>query len=373
MKRVATILLALMTLPLFADQESGGTKEAEAKEKPKFTAKFGARVQLDYAWYDDERDDGGEMRRGRLEVKGDIGEEWNYKLTYEFAGDEPELRDGLVQYEGLGSGVVTAGHYKQPSSLEALMSSKNTTFLESGMVTALAEGRRMGVAYSYSGPKFVAMGSAYGDEANGAAEGSGVIGRGVWLPVRENDKILHLGGSLSRNEPQDGVVRVSVRPDSHVTDDRILDTGRIEGVESTLRTGLEAAVAWERFSAQAEYIRQDLSRVSGSTDPSFDGWYAYASWFLTPDRRGYDDEEAIFDKVSPSRRGGAWEVALRYQTMDLTDEDVAGGSANAWTAALNWYPNDYLRFMLNYSMVDSDEVAGNDDPNVVQVRMQFAF
>ena len=63
----------------------------------------------------------------------------------------------------------------------------------------------------------------------------------------------------------------------------------------------------------------------------------------------------------------------RFSHLDLTDRDIAGGSGDAWTVGLNWYPNDYLRFMANYAMVDTDEVAGNDDPNVVSIRAQFSF
>lgn len=369
------LLAGALTLSLFAETTSETKPDAAEREadKPKITAKLGGRLQLDYAWFDDERDDGGELRRGRLEVSGGIGDDWDYKVQFEFAGDEPELRDGYLRYKGLGPGTLLAGNYKQPSSMELLASSNNITFLETGLPTAFAEGRRMGVAYQLSAPKYVAMASIYGDEPNGAVEGTGAVGRGVWIPVNSGGKVAHLGGSISRSEPEDGTVRFRIRPESHVTDDRILDTGTISNVDSVLRAGLEAAVALDRFSAQAEYIRSDLSRSQGAPDLTFDGWYAYVSVFLTPDRRSYSAKDGFFGKVSPNGRGGAWEVALRYSTADATDEDVLGGSADAWTAALNWYPNDYIRFMLNYSMADSDEVAGDDDPNVLQVRMQIAF
>jgi phosphate-selective porin OprO/OprP len=356
-----------------AVEASDSIEEVEKKDEPAFTWNLGGRLQLDYAWFDDERDDGGEMRRGRLEVKGKAGEDWGYKIQFEFAGDEPEIRDGFLRYKGLGSGSLIFGNYKQPSSLEALTSSKHTTFLEGGLVTDLAEGRRMGVGYSYEARNVVLMASLYGDEANGAVEGNGVIGRGVWIPMNTGDEVVHLGGSVSRSEPQTGEVRIRVRPDSHVTDERILDTGTIGNVDSVLRTGVEGAVVLNRFSAQAEYVQSDYSRSAGDPDLTFDGWYAYGSWFLTPDRRNYDGREAAFDKVSPTLKGGAWEVALRFQTMELSDQDITGGSADAWTVALNWYPNAYLRFMANYSMVDTDDVAGNDDPNVFQVRAQISF
>lgn len=231
----------------------------------------------------------------------------------------------------------------------------------------------MGVAYEVSGPRYTAMASIYGDEPNGAVEGSGITGRGVFIPINTPDRVVHLGGSVSGSERDDATYRVRVRPASHVTDERVLDTGTIPNVDGLVRVGLEGAVMLDRFSAQGEYIRSHVSRDAGAPDLTFDGWYAYASWFLTRDRRSYDAREGFFGKVTPRESGGAWEVALRYETIDLASREIRAGSASAWTAALNWYPNAFLRFMANYSRVDSDALAGNDDPNVVQVRMQIAF
>ncbi len=380
-------MFAAISLPLLADttpasapdpttpseSEDAPSDGADEKEKPKFTVDFGGRLQLDYAWFDDDRDDGGEVRRGRLYAKGKVGEDWDYKIQFEFSGSEPELRDGYLRYKGFGPGTLWLGNYKQPTSLEVLGSSKHTTFLEAGLATAQAEGRRMGIGYQVHGSNYVAMASLYGDEANGAVEGNGIAGRGVWIPLNTGDRVVHLGGSISRSEPQDGAARIRVRPESHVTDDRILDTGTITDVDSVLRTGIEGALVFDRFSAQAEWVQGDLSRSGGNPDLTFDGWYAYGSFFLTPDKRNYVGKDGTFDKVKPTRKSGAWEVALRYSALDLNDADIAGGSADAITFGLNWYPNDYLRFMANYVAVDSDEVAGNDDPNVIQVRMQIAF
>jgi phosphate-selective porin OprO/OprP len=37
---------------------------------------------------------------------------------------------------------------------------------------------------------------------------------------------------------------------------------------------------------------------------------------------------------------------------------VDGGKQTAWSAALNWYPNDLVRFMLDFSHVDYDKYNG---------------
>ncbi len=150
------------------------------------------------------------------------------------------------------------------------------------------------------------------------------------------------------------------------------DTGTLAGVDDLTRWGLEAAYAQNRFSAQAEYFGVDLDRSAGA-DLSFDGYYLYASYFLTQDARPYKAKDGVFDRVKPSRAAGAWEVALRFSNIDLNDADVRGGEEDNVTLGVNYYATSHLRFSANYIAVDTDEAAGDDDPNILVFRAQFDF
>jgi phosphate-selective porin OprO and OprP len=67
-------------------------------------------------------------------------------------------------------------------------------------------------------------------------------------------------------------------------------------------------------------------------------------------------------------------VAARYDTVDLNDGAIQGGTEDDVGVALNWYPNYYLRFFANYIKVVDQERAGvSDEPNIFQVRAQLAF
>ena len=58
---------------------------------------------------------------------------------------------------------------------------------------------------------------------------------------------------------------------------------------------------------------------------------------------------------------GAWQVALRYSYLDLTDNDIAGGVENNLTAGLVWYlnPNSSLQFNAVYGDIrDRSPVGG---------------
>ena len=57
---------------------------------------------------------------------------------------------------------------------------------------------------------------------------------------------------------------------------------------------------------------------------------------------------------------------------------VRGGEQKIWTAGLNWYPNDVLRFILDYQHTDVDRLTaagGNANAKIdaISFRSQFAF
>ena len=81
---------------------------------------------------------------------------------------------------------------------------------------------------------------------------------------------------------------------------------------------------------------------------------------LTGETHTYNPATAAYDGIKPanpfSLQGGgwgAWEIAGRVSTIDLNDQlatatGIAGGRQTVYTAALNWYVNGNIRFMLDY-------------------------
>jgi phosphate-selective porin OprO/OprP len=86
---------------------------------------------------------------------------------------------------------------------------------------------------------------------------------------------------------------------------------------------------------------------------------------------------------------GAWEVTARYSDLDLNYRPgtaglatpfggIRGGDQRIWTAGLNWYPNQVLRFVLDYQHTDVSRLSGtglNADARLdtVALRAQIAF
>lgn len=358
-----------------------------------FAWEIGGRVQADVAAYDNDTDNTGtateigsghEIRRARLEMKGKLWKVWGLKLQADFAGNEVEIKDAFINYAGFKPASITVGHFKEPFSLEELTSSKYITFMERAAPNVFAPGRSMGVMVNGDVSDMVTLaGGVFGDglESGGDADGTsyGITGRATFSPVHEDGRVIHLGAAGSyRNANQGNSLRLRERFESHVSSTRLVDTGSMSGVEDFTKYGLEAAGVWNRFSLQGEYIMNDVSRESAfGGDVDFDGYYVYGSFFLTDDFRPYDFADGSFDKVSPKSvvgKGGygAWEVALRYSSLDLSDGMVTGGDQDIMTVGLNWYATKNIRFMANYVNV-LDHTGGNfpgAEPAAFQARAQ---
>jgi phosphate-selective porin OprO/OprP len=180
-----------------------------------------------------------------------------------------------------------------------------------------------------------------------------------------------------RDTGDNETTRFKKTPESHIAGISIVDTGTIADVADYLKVGLEVAAVYGPLSAQAEYITTSVNRSSGS-DLGFDGWYIQSGYFLTGESRNY--KKGAFGGVTPKGivgEGGigAWELGLRYSTLDLMDRAIDGGEVDSVTLGLNWYATPTLRFSANY--VDVLEVKGgtydNEEPSLFQVRSQWAF
>jgi len=150
---------------------------------------------------------------------------------------------------------------------------------------------------------------------------------------------------------------------------------------------------------QGEYFWYNIDRSAntglpplGAPSLKFQGGYAQAGYVLTGESRSYNAANAAYGGVKPahpfSLEGGgwgAWEIAGRFSTIDLNDQlgtatGIAGGRQTVYTAALNWYVNGNVRFMLDYlhgtvsrqaSPISAANVGSKFD--AVAMRTQFAF
>jgi phosphate-selective porin OprO/OprP len=286
-------------------------------------------------------------------------------------------------------GGVRVGHFKEPMGLELLTSSRHLTFMERSLATeAFAPERNTGVMignHAFNESLNWALGgfTDVGDSGDGPIDSNfRVTGRVSGSPWYEEDgrRLLHLGASGSYIDPEEDV-RFRSRPESHLAP-RFVDTMVIPS-DHTWLTGAEAALVLGPLSLQAEYLRTWVDTMSSGT-AVFDGYYVAGSWFITGEHRNYRRSSGTFDRIRPHRNFsltdgglGAWEVAVRYSSLDLNDAGINGGCLSDITAGLNWYLNPNMKLQFNYvhAMLDRTVAGVNHDgtAHIVQGRVHVDF
>ena len=166
-------------------------------------------------------------------------------------------------------------------------------------------------------------------------ESWGANARATWEPVFEPGRIVHLGiAGYYRSSLKSGdiahAVRLTDRPNIRIDNGNIADSGTITNTHSLRYGGIEAAGVLGPLTVAGEAGRLWLDR-SGASNEHFTGYYAYAAYMLTGETRPF--KAGNFDRIRPfhelGRDGlGAFEVALRYDDIDLSRTPVASRSGN---------------------------------------------
>jgi phosphate-selective porin OprO/OprP len=236
-------------------------------------------------------------------------------------------------------------------------------------------------------------------DPNGADFGDGkyaFAGRVTYLPWYENEGrcLLHLGVSANWRKAENadpgladpGVIRFRARPELRdATGDypsmptgnpnllpgnaaRLVDTGNLAG-SSTAILGTEVLLINGPLTVSAEWAFVVNSDVVAATGPastrSFNGGYVAVAYFLTGENRTYTREYGRLSRTyltgpnenfwltsdedgRPLVGRGAWELAARWDYLNLNDGPVQGGVMTGLTLGVNWFLNHNTRIEFNY-------------------------
>jgi len=324
-------------------------------------------------------------------------------------------------------GNVRFGNQKPQISFEHLTSSRFLNFLERSFmfdawIGGLNNGFLPGVqVWNYSRDERMTWslgvyknnGTVFGWNVGGGE--LDCTGRVTWLPVYQHEGrcLVHLGLGASFRDPDEGKFRQRARtmlrngpPSLHTP---LVDT--TFNTSNQIVVVPEFAMVWGPFSMVAEYygtwfsdtayvkngnrnvggfIGGDQFPGTGNVGTTFyQGAYVEALYFLTGEHRPYNKyggSGAAFTRVIPHRpfyfvpgeRGnlfssGAWQVAARYQWIDLQDKDVPGGTLQDVTLGLNWFLNPNLKFQWNYTITHRNYDGNAADGDVQGAGMRVAW
>lgn len=349
---------------------------------------FGDATENDHA-----RDlsDGFNFRRVRLGVEGKAFGDFEYNFLYDFGGSGTEeggkISAAWLQYNGFGPVKVRVGAFPPATSLEDAASNASSLFGERASVAETVRGvaggdGRTAVALLGNGERWNFTAAVTGNVIGTTTfdEQVGFVGRFAYVPFKRSDALIHLGVNttlvLSPAATGPGIpggaattLRLRDRPELRVDGTRLVDTGNIDA-DSLTSLGAEFGALYKNFYVQAEYFDIGIERrKSALPDPEFSGWYVQGSWILTGESRRYTTATAGFDGPRPLKpfnlkegTWGAWELAVRYSTLDLNYLEnalpaagsVRGGEQDIFSVGLNWYVNNGVTLQAAYRNVSVD-------------------
>jgi len=356
---------------------------------------------------------GVEFRRARIKVSGEAFDVTDYSIEVDFATStttsSAAIKDTYIGMKELPLvGNFRIGHFKEPFGLDQITSDRFVTFLERSVSDegAIVPGRNWGFDF-FNWSENERITGAIGMFATNMPDnqpkfqendgGWATTMRMTFLPwydeASQGRGLLHFGAAYSYRDVGyvAGVpnLSISAKPEAHLgpTVVTLAGAGALPPVNSEQLFGAEAAMVYGPLSFQSEYF-MDVLDITGTGKVQVNGCYAYVSYFLTGENRGYNRRQGCFDRVKPFenffrvRTGdgniatglGAWEIAYRYSMLDLNPVNVADGAVFDHTIGLNWYWNPYTRVMFNY--VNSHvvrEKAGLSESNMDIYEARFAI
>ncbi|HEX4507795.1 MAG TPA: porin [Alphaproteobacteria bacterium] len=358
-------------------------------------------------------------RRARIGVVGKAAGDFTYGFIYDAGGTTDATPTGIqtaqVGYTGIKNMIFEIGYSDTFFTLDEATSSNDTLFMERASPANVATGVNAGDFRSNVGGRWFNDRLWVGAYVTGPAnlqvhnqgESVGAFQRIAYQVLSEPEYTLHIGGAIDEiikapanggsaastttkidtstgvpvlvtsTSPNVATFALSDRPELRIDTTSLLNTGQLGVLGHPVSGGyiadVELAGNYGPLYWQGEYMHYSIDR-DGLDTADFDGGYGEASYTLTGEAHKYNKATGAYNGIVPAHAfdpsqgfWGAWEVAGRVSYVDLTSNlnrnlaltsqpnAVNGGKQTVYTAGLNWYPNSYMRFMLNYIHADYDK------------------
>lgn len=371
---------------------------------------IGAQVQFDAGTYFQnpnpttqfpQLNTGVNLRRGRIFFVGKY-DDFTLNFTPDFGGTpdgSPTLYEANLNFTGFKPVTATVGYFKPWFSLYDAQSSNDFLLMERPSIVEIARNVAAGDARATGGLKastdryFVSgylTGAQFGAQNTTLLNGEqvGMVGRLAGRPYYDKDWNVHLeaGGQyvIHPNINASGIpgssrttFNLQDRPELRIDMNRLISTGNLSISNADVYGG-GAGISWRNFLVQGEYyhIGETQSKLPGQPAPdlSFNGGYVEAGWVVTGEPIRYSVGSAAFARpkvdnpFTIDERGiGAWELSARWSLANLNSHvtpgvpqsvtgGIFGGYQQIFSAALSWYPNDWVRLMLQFQHTTVDRL-----------------
>jgi phosphate-selective porin OprO and OprP len=375
------------TAPAFIVQSDNGDNRLQ----------LGALLQIDgrFGLHDEQQHvlDNLNLRRFRAIAQGRIARHFEFFLNSELAGSLA-IRDGYIDTVFSPAFRVRVGKARVPFSYDRNILILNMLFIERGLTASIAPDRDTGViamgdlaggALSVFGSLtngVVDGGSADGDTNEGKDVAARVVAR-PWFP-RHASALRHLGLAFAANSGTQGPGLPSFLTAGRQT--FFAYTPGAVGDGRRTRWSPQAFFYRGRFGGYGEFIRSRGGVRLGADvgDIDHDAWQVAGAWVLTGEAMAPErNVRPRFSFDPATRHYGALQVSARFQRLTVSETAFirgltvarASGRADVLTVGLNWYPNPYIRWMVNFerTVFDGSSKATRAPENTLALRAQLGL
>jgi phosphate-selective porin len=303
--------------------------------------------------------DGFDIRKARLDIKGNFSPEWEYRLQTDFAVS-PKIIDAYFAYKPYDGFKITGGQFLIPNSLESTTSDNALETIDRSQVVGLVErnkdaigdqnGRDIGL--QVSGSIFKTSSSRflldyYLGYFNGQGINKGDLNESKDIAARlvaHPTTFLDFGVSYSNG--YDNWETKAAKAATYTGN--VLTTAPTNAINTNNvqnRIGADVSINYNSFTFRAEYLQAQQLTIKK------DGWYVQAGYFVIPTKLQFVAKYDSFDK----------------------DINIAKNTTDFLTLGTNYYVNSFTKIQLNYKHYsDNFAVAsGNKDEIVAQLQLKF--
>jgi phosphate-selective porin OprO/OprP len=403
----ALLVAALATVP--------GTAAAQTADAPPFTAgwrdgfamqtengdyrlQFGLVAQADGRWVlDDDADavvDTFSIRKMRPTLSGRIARYFDFQVMPDFGNGTTVLQDAYLDVRFFPALRVRMGKSKTPIGYEILIGDPFVFLPERALASSLVPIRDVGVyvlgeaaagRLSYQGGVFngIPDGTSSSSDVD-TNDSKDLVGRFVVQPFRTRKASaasglgFALGASSGRQLGSLPAFRTSVGQRYFAYD----ATASAGGPRS--RVSPSVFYYYKSFGGFAEYMRstQAVARAGTRRDVTNEAWEVTGSLVVTGEAAS---DRAVRPRANFDPAAGQWgalQLLARYGVLSVDDAVFGAGLAAAgasrearqFSIGANWYPVQFIRYLLFYERVAFD---GGAQPRPTEhsiiVRAQVAF
>jgi hypothetical protein len=351
----SAVALTLVSVPGFASENEWSSLDQEINNLSSSLSaqnapgpRIGGYIRTSFRYSNDEealfgagnteKEAGFKLDNVRIEITGDLGQDYSYKVSFDLASGSAALRDAFISWK-MGENIKgTWGNFKKPFLRSALIGDKNLLFQERTALGQFFSQRETGLMFgTFDTIEWYVHGSncTFGDPVT---DTNSKIGDDFNFAARLVANLMGAGvgkveGAYGAGDETNLTVGIAW------TDDQNIDDGMALAADAALTAG--------PFSLAAEIVDFDDGDSSGSFlnkggDPLH---YGSDNTLVNMDPAN----STPWDVTATYMFTDQYEVALRYEDADDDDD------TNAISAGVNRYVQGHdIKWTLAYLHTSSD-------------------